>query len=36
LPTSGFEPTADRPEAKDTCVNIAPINPLSHRGSVYQ
>jgi hypothetical protein len=35
LPTSGFEPTADRPEAKGACVNIAPINPLSHHGSVF-
>jgi hypothetical protein len=24
----------DQPEAKDACVNIAPINPLSHHGSV--
>jgi hypothetical protein len=26
--------TAHRPEAKDACVNIAPINPLSHHSSV--
>jgi hypothetical protein len=33
--TTGFEPTGHRTRAKDACVNIAPINPLSHRGSAF-
>jgi hypothetical protein len=32
----GSNPQRNRPEAKDACVNIALINPLSHHGSVLR